>query len=47
MGCGCKGKKTPEPIKTPNSVTITENKGNMTKEQLELLEKLKKLNGGK
>jgi len=48
MGCGCKKQKTPEPIKTPNTVTTTENTKQgqlptLTKQQQELLEKLKRL----
>lgn len=49
MGCGCKKQKTPEPIKTPNQVTVKESKSaeKLTQEQSELIEKLKKLNLGK
>ena len=45
--CGCKKQKTPEPIRTPNQVTITETKSveKLTKEQAEIIEKLKKING--
>ena len=46
MGCGCKKQKTPEPIRTPNTVTIKETKSveKLTQEQASLIEKLKKLN---